>query len=101
MPKNAVAICNNCPSHFVINYKCDTVYYKLRQVLQSAMDLLKIATSITKSDDYYKFATVRRQLGARASGAGGGAEIKYSYRNVKNKSKGPGLQTTPFCFITW
>ena len=85
----------------------------MRQVLQSAMDLLQIATSITKFDDYYKFATVHRQLGARASGAGGGArfskvpvtfrarEIKYSYRNVKNKSKGPGLQTTPFCFITW
>ena len=34
--------------------KCDTVYYKLRQVLQSAMDLLQIATGITKCDDYYK-----------------------------------------------
>ena len=34
--------------------KCDTVYYKLRQVLQSAMDLLQIATGITKFDDYYK-----------------------------------------------
>ena len=30
------------------------VYYKLRQVLQSAMDLLQIATGITKCDDYYK-----------------------------------------------
>ena len=30
------------------------VYYKLRQVLQSAMDLLQIATAITKCDDYYK-----------------------------------------------
>ena len=29
-------------------------YYKLRQVLQSAMDLLQIATGITKCDDYYK-----------------------------------------------
>ena len=27
-------------------------YYKLRQVLQSAMNLLQIATSITKCDDY-------------------------------------------------
>ena len=27
--------------------KCDTVYYKLRQVLQSAMDLFQIATGIT------------------------------------------------------
>ena len=34
--------------------KCDTVYYKLRQVLQTAMDLLQIATGITKCDDYYK-----------------------------------------------
>ena len=32
--------------------KCDTVYYKLRQVLRSAMDLLEIATGITKCDDY-------------------------------------------------
>ena len=29
-------------------------YYKVRQVLQSAMDLLQIATGITKCDDYYK-----------------------------------------------
>ena len=34
--------------------KCDTVYYKLRQTLQSAMNLLQIATGITKCDDYYK-----------------------------------------------
>ena len=34
--------------------KCDAVYYKLRQVLQSTMDLLQIATGITKCDDYYK-----------------------------------------------
>ena len=34
--------------------KCDRVYYKLRQVLQSAMDLLQIAIGITKCDDYYK-----------------------------------------------
>ena len=34
--------------------KCDTVYYKLRQVLQSAIDLLQIAIGITKCDDYYK-----------------------------------------------
>ena len=42
----------NCDSFFIT--KCDTVYYKLRQVLQSAMDLLQIATAITKCDDYYK-----------------------------------------------
>ena len=29
-------------------------YYKVRQVLQSAMDLLQIATGIAKCDDYYK-----------------------------------------------
>ena len=34
--------------------KCDTVYYKLRQALQSAMNLLQIAAGITKCDDYYK-----------------------------------------------
>ena len=34
--------------------KCDTVYYKLRQELQRAMDLLPIVTGITKCDDYYK-----------------------------------------------
>ena len=38
---------------------CDTVYYKLRQVLQSAMDLLQIATGITKCDDYYKLRQYR------------------------------------------
>ena len=37
-----------------------TVYYKLRQVLQSAMDLLQIATGITKCDDYYKLRQYRR-----------------------------------------
>ena len=35
--------------------KSDTVYqYKLRQVLQNAMNLLQIATGITKCYDYYK-----------------------------------------------
>ena len=33
-------------------------YYKLRQVLQSAMDLLQIAKGITKCDDYYKLRQV-------------------------------------------
>ena len=42
----------NCGSFFIT--KCDTVYYKLQQVLQSAMDLLQIGTGITKCDDYYK-----------------------------------------------
>ena len=45
-------VVTNCDTFF--NTKCDTVYYKLRQVLQSAMDLLQIATGITKCDDYYK-----------------------------------------------
>ena len=30
------------------------VYYKLQQVLQSAINLLQFATGITKCDDYYK-----------------------------------------------
>ena len=38
------------------------VYYKLRQVLQSAMDLLQIATGITKCDDYYKLRQYRRAV---------------------------------------
>ena len=42
----------NCDSFFIT--KCDAVYYKLRQVLQSATDLLQIATGITKCDGYYK-----------------------------------------------
>ena len=45
-------VITNCDSFFIT--KCDTFYYKLRQVLQSAMDLLQIATGITKCDDYYK-----------------------------------------------
>jgi len=46
-------IITNCDSFSIT--KCDTVYYKLRQVLQSAMNLLQIATGVTKRDDYYKF----------------------------------------------
>jgi len=42
-------VVTNCDSFFIT--KCDTVYYKLRQVLQSAMDLSQIATGITKCDD--------------------------------------------------
>ena len=45
-------VITNCDSFFIT--KCDTVYYKLGQVLQSAMDLLQIATGITNCDDYYK-----------------------------------------------
>ena len=41
-------VITNCDSFFIT--KCDTVYYKLRQVLQSAINLLKIATGITKCD---------------------------------------------------
>ena len=49
-------VITNCDSFFIT--KCDTVYYKLRQVLQSAMNLLQIATGITKCDDYYKLRQV-------------------------------------------
>ena len=53
----------NCDSFFIT--KCDTVYYKLRQVLQSAMDLLQIATGITKCDDYYKLRQYNPPPGCR------------------------------------
>ena len=52
-------VVTNCDSFFVT--KCDTVYYKLRQVLQSAMYLLQIATGITKCDDYYKLRQYKCQ----------------------------------------
>ena len=45
-------VITNCDSFFIA--KCDTVHYNLRRVLQNAMDLLQIATGITKCDDYYK-----------------------------------------------
>ena len=48
--------------------RCDTVYYKLRQVLQSAMNLLQIATGITKCDDYYKLRQYIFPLVADKSG---------------------------------
>ena len=38
----------NCDSFFIT--KCGTVYYKLRQVLQSAMDVLQSAMIITNCD---------------------------------------------------
>ena len=50
-------VITNCNTFFIT--KCDTVYYKLRQVLQCAMDLLQIATGITKCDDYYKLRQYR------------------------------------------
>ena len=53
-------VITNCDSFFI--KKCDTVYYKLRQVLQSAMDLLQIATGITKCDNYYKLRQYRRHV---------------------------------------
>ena len=45
-------VISNCDSFFIT--KWDTSYYKLRQVLQSAMDLLQIAIGITKCDHYNK-----------------------------------------------
>ena len=45
-------VITNCDSFFIT--KWDTVYYILRQVLQSAINLLQIATGITKCDDYNK-----------------------------------------------
>ena len=43
-------VATNGDSFFIT--KCDTVYYKLRQVLQSAMNLLQIATGVTKCDEF-------------------------------------------------
>ena len=37
----------NCDSFFIT--KCGTVYYKLRQVLQSAMDVLQSAMDVLQS----------------------------------------------------
>ena len=48
--KVRLTVVTNCDSFFIT--KCGTVYYKLRQVLQSAMDLLQIATGITKCDGF-------------------------------------------------
>ena len=44
-------VITNCDSFFIT--KCDTVYYNLRQVLQSAMDLLQISTGITKCEAWF------------------------------------------------
>ena len=51
-------VITNCDSFFIT--KCDTVYYKLRQMLQSAINLLQTATGITKWDDYYKLRQYNR-----------------------------------------
>ena len=45
-------VITNCDSFFITKF--DTVYYKLQQVLRSAIDLLQIVTGISKCDDYYK-----------------------------------------------
>ena len=45
-------------------------YYKLRQVLQSAMDLLQIATGITKCDDYYKLRQYTYSISFNSSNVG-------------------------------
>ena len=37
-------------------------HYKVRQVLQITMDLLQIATAITKRDDYYKLRQYQRVM---------------------------------------
>ena len=50
-------VITNGDSFFIT--KCDTVYYKLREVLQSAINLLQIVTGTTKCDDYYKLRQYR------------------------------------------
>ena len=68
-------VITNCDSFFIT--KCDTVYYKLRQVLQSATDLLQIATGITKCDDYYK---LRQYKGGGGEGGWEGCSQVVSSR---------------------
>ena len=48
--KVRLTIITNCVTFFITKYV--TVYYKLRKLLQSAMDLLQIATAITKCDGF-------------------------------------------------
>ena len=48
--QSAIESFTNCDSLFIT--KCYTVYCKLRQVLHSAMNLLQIATVITKCDEF-------------------------------------------------
>ena len=45
-------VITKCDSYFITKY--DKCYYKVRQVLQSAIVLLQSATGITKCDGYYK-----------------------------------------------
>ena len=52
-------VITNCDSFFIT--RCDTVYYNLLQVLQSVMGLLRIATGITKCDDYYKLRQYKKK----------------------------------------
>ena len=56
-------VVTNCDTFFIT--KCDTVE-KLRQVLQSATDILQIATGITKCDDYYKLRQYIEAFGMSA-----------------------------------
>ena len=53
----------NCDSFFYDKVR-HAFYYKLRRVLQSAMDLLEIATGITKCDGCYKLRQYRRRKSA-------------------------------------
>ena len=80
-------VITNCDSFFITN--CDTVYYKLRQVLQSAMDLLQIATGITKCDDYYKLRQYRRPLAKFAIWTVGSDGKGSLILESKNISKAP------------
>ena len=52
-------------------------YYKLRQTLQSAMNLLQIATGITKCDDYYKLRQYTEWGNPRAVGREKGRDERF------------------------
>ena len=66
---------------------CDTVYYKLRQVLQSAMDLLQIVTGITKCDDYYKLRQYRCKMSVQADRNSRKGRAKHKNTSLLNSTK--------------
>ena len=78
-------VVSNCDSFFIT--KCDTVDYNLRQVLQSAMDLLQIATGITKCDDYYKLRQYMVALCAKALSSNYKIGVKNNLSKAQSLNK--------------
>ena len=79
----------NCDSFFIT--KCDTVYYKLRQVLISAIDLLQISTGITKCDDYYKLRQYRSTMAEEVKIVNGSITCKAMHEVFKRGLKNADL----------